>query len=1288
MIRSTFAGFNMASLALGASQRALDVTGQNLSNINTQGYTRQRLDQVSLNPVGPSISSSQYDSKVGQGVMMTGVSQIRDPFLDIQYRNQLPKVGTADAMDAILTQIGQIFDETDNDAIAVQLNKIISALQNLGDPENTGTDSADMVVRSACEVLLNTIHQNGSKVQEVYDELKTKLDQTVVPQVNSYLQQIVDLNISIRNTQILGNPGLELQDSRNELIDSLATYFPIEVQYEKKNMGGGIYVDLLNIDLRLADGTKIRIVEDDECGQIGIAKKLVDGKEQIVEPVELYVTEAGENPKTYGGGESVMPEALQKEIQGYIDDIASLNDSIKNNMAQLAQMKSDLQTAKNTSADASETAINSCMTNIASLNKQIADAQAAQPQDAKAIAKLRKQRTEAVDKLKTYFPEGKLAVTGGGTSITITDGTSTTHTLVQGDQAGSVSINKNATSGNVEEPVTFNLTSATGGTTYNNIPAGSAVDKAMTNATAEIEEEIAAKERRLELLKKQREEKINGVDGVGGLQSYFPAGTITATPNSPDDGIVSVKAGNQTLIAADNTKSAVSVTPRNDGSVTLNVAADEKALEKLTAANQNVEDIVKLNAAIKSNNEKIEAIEQQATNTGADSAVKNINSYIDTLAGLNKQIKEAEAAGTASSDKATELETQIDAKLLELKPYYTKIADLENDIAAEQQKNPPDETKIADLKKQLEEQQAEAEPLQKELEGLETQFLEKTTEAQTNANKVAELKDQRTETVDKLKTYFPDGDLKLDDATGAVSVEGTAKATSVLVDADGNKGSVAVTKDTDKNVTEPPTLEITGVGEPTASITTAVGKSVTSAIDTAKKDAETEINNILAENVELDKQRDKALETLKDSGYLADVEGTKTPNDPNGMLTVTAGNGADKKDLIDADNKASAIDSTGASSGEVSGVSITIPEKVANRSKVSINDNLDEGVLKGDLDMLNKAEIFDKDIANNVSATDTKGIQYYQNMLDTFVNQFATEMNRLNAITEEVPVVDASGNPVYETDAEGNIVMEPVLDKDGNPVMEQKLKDDGTGNMVPDTTTVKQTKQVPKLEKTQIIGWEGDKPIYEFKQVLDENGNPVMEDARDADGKLILEDVEVPVMQPKMQPKQKTETKVTEQPLFETTDKSTTFTASNIKVSDKWMSNEIKINVQRDPQGEGNSSDNWNVERMIHALSDQKFDFVDPQSGKVFSGTLYECYTSIQRIQSVERQATSQILDTHTQVLDQIADSKDSVSGVWMDEEVMSLMKYSQSYNAASRLMTVMDEVLERLITQTGACGR
>ena len=104
-MRSTFSGLSMALLGLNASQKALDVTGQNITNINTSGYTRQRLDQSSISPSGASYFNMVYGAKVGQGVMVTGVSQIRDPFLDIQYRNQLTKVGTEDAKNEILKGI-------------------------------------------------------------------------------------------------------------------------------------------------------------------------------------------------------------------------------------------------------------------------------------------------------------------------------------------------------------------------------------------------------------------------------------------------------------------------------------------------------------------------------------------------------------------------------------------------------------------------------------------------------------------------------------------------------------------------------------------------------------------------------------------------------------------------------------------------------------------------------------------------------------------------------------------------------------------------------------------------------------------------------------------------------------------------------------------------------------------------------------------------------------------------------------------------------------------------------
>ena len=198
---------------------------------------------------------------------MRGVSQIRDPFLDIQYRGEVPKVGTVEAKDDILASIGNIFDESDSEAIRTRLSAIVSQLTNLATPENAGSGSADALVRSACEVLLDSLHQNGSAIANVRTELINKMNQSVMPQLETYLEEIKNLNISIRNSQILGNPALELQDQRNQMLDELAEYMPIEVTYHTKDMGGGIKVDTLEVKLKLSNGNKVSLINDSERGE-------------------------------------------------------------------------------------------------------------------------------------------------------------------------------------------------------------------------------------------------------------------------------------------------------------------------------------------------------------------------------------------------------------------------------------------------------------------------------------------------------------------------------------------------------------------------------------------------------------------------------------------------------------------------------------------------------------------------------------------------------------------------------------------------------------------------------------------------------------------------------------------------------------------------------------------------------------------------------------------------------------------------------------------------------------
>lgn len=246
MVRATFSGFNTALSALQANQKRLDITGQNLSNMNTAGYTRQQLEASSLNYTNPvSHYSNGNETAVGFGVSMDRVSQIRDPYLDIQYRSQSADCSYTNRLQTALNSLSKVLDETTISGIRKAFDDVLSTLTSMQDPAKVSDPIYESELRSKMQSVCNLFNQASRQITQAEQNEFQRLtgegssEQGDVQKINDILRQIGDLNVQIKRNQVAGHPSLELQDKRNLLLDELSGYIPVETRYYKDDAHSG-----------------------------------------------------------------------------------------------------------------------------------------------------------------------------------------------------------------------------------------------------------------------------------------------------------------------------------------------------------------------------------------------------------------------------------------------------------------------------------------------------------------------------------------------------------------------------------------------------------------------------------------------------------------------------------------------------------------------------------------------------------------------------------------------------------------------------------------------------------------------------------------------------------------------------------------------------------------------------------------------------------------------------------------------------------------------------------------
>lgn len=244
-MRSTFHGLEMMKRSLFTHQTSLQTVGHNISNANTKGYSRQRVNHVSMFALDyTSLQRLNHPGQLGQGVEFDSIKRVREQFLDAQFIKEQREYGSWQQRNDALKKVESVMNEPSETGIRSVLEKFWNSWQDLSkDPENL---SARAVVRETAIATADSFNHVARQLSELETDITTNIGMKV-REINTHLDQLAVLNEQVFRMELLGQNANDLRDKRDLLVDNLAKIANIAVVEEEDGytitMGG---IELVN----------------------------------------------------------------------------------------------------------------------------------------------------------------------------------------------------------------------------------------------------------------------------------------------------------------------------------------------------------------------------------------------------------------------------------------------------------------------------------------------------------------------------------------------------------------------------------------------------------------------------------------------------------------------------------------------------------------------------------------------------------------------------------------------------------------------------------------------------------------------------------------------------------------------------------------------------------------------------------------------------------------------------------------------------------------------------------
>lgn len=234
---SLFSSLNIASNALTVNESAISVVSHNVANMNTEGYSKQKVNLAARNIAGAIGNNVEAQIRANGGVMIENVMRYNNDYLNNYYRSQISDLNKYQEQLGNLDDLANVFNDLDGNGIDEALSNFYDALNNLNEYPASSTARVNFI--ESAKTLTSVLNSKSTQLDELnskavgdgesVEALESSEIYSKITSFNDLLSELAEVNKALQTTQTGTLTANNLLDKRDLILNDIAEYIDVKI---------------------------------------------------------------------------------------------------------------------------------------------------------------------------------------------------------------------------------------------------------------------------------------------------------------------------------------------------------------------------------------------------------------------------------------------------------------------------------------------------------------------------------------------------------------------------------------------------------------------------------------------------------------------------------------------------------------------------------------------------------------------------------------------------------------------------------------------------------------------------------------------------------------------------------------------------------------------------------------------------------------------------------------------------------------------------------------------------